>query len=209
MYISMRIHYCEQMGKDQFQHLRWEDIRQSRIARLGIFDINVIRRRSATGQTGRFVVVDTPDWVTIVPFVARAPDVVHTVRQFRHGSEQVTLEFPAGVVNRGEEPVKAAERELLEETGCIARELIHIGAVNPNPAFMNNRIHTFVALGLQKTGEPALDELELLELEQTLLSDIYDRAGTDEYDNGIMMIALQWLGRWTALQPRRGDREEK
>ncbi len=184
------------MGKDQFEHLSWVDIRQSRIARLGIFDINMIRRRSAAGQTGRFVIVDTPDWVTIVPFVSRSPDVVCTVRQFRHGSSRVTLEFPAGVVNRGEAPAVAAARELLEETGCAAGRLLHIGAVNPNPAFMNNRIHTFVALDLEKVQDLALDELELLELEQTYLADIIERAGTDEYDNGIMMIALQWLERW-------------
>jgi ADP-ribose pyrophosphatase len=211
MYISMCFHYCEEMAKDQFEHLKWDDIRRSRIARLGIFDIDVIRRRSTAGQTGRFVVVDTPDWVTIIPFVARAPDVVHTVRQFRHGSGQITVEFPAGVVNRGEDPAVAAERELLEETGCVAQKLIHIGAVNPNPAFMNNRIHTFVALGLEKTSGLALDDLELLELEQTALSDIYERAGSGEYDNGILMIALQWLGRWLGKQtlPTEGRNHEK
>jgi 8-oxo-dGTP pyrophosphatase MutT (NUDIX family) len=185
------------MAKDQFGHLGWEDIRQSRIARLGIFNINLVHRRSAAGQRGRFVVVDTPDWVTIVPFVSRNPDIVYTVRQFRHGSGTITSEFPAGVVHGDEDPKVAAARELLEETGCRANELIHIGAVNPNPAFMNNRIHTFVALGLQKVQELELDDLELLELERTKLAEMYRRAGVDEYDNGILMIALKWLDRWS------------
>ena len=192
----MHINYGGEMEKDQFKQLSWADIRQSRIARLGIFDINVIRRRSAAGQTGRVVVVDTPDWVTIVPFVSREPDVVYTVRQFRHGSGTITSEFPAGVINSGEAPEIAAARELLEETGCTPGELIPIGSVNPNPAFMNNRRHTFVALDLTKTDDLALDDLELLELEETPLADILERAGSGAYDNGILMIALQWLQRW-------------
>ena len=192
----MHINYGGEMEKDQFKQLSWADIRQSRIARLGIFDINVIRRRSAAGQTGRVVVVDTPDWVTIVPFVSREPDVVYTVRQFRHGSGTITSEFPAGVINSGEAPEIAAARELLEETGCTPGELIPIGSVNPNPAFMNNRMHTFVALDLTKTDDLALDDLELLELEETPLADILERAGSGAYDNGILMIALQWLQRW-------------
>ena len=188
------------MGKDQFTHLEWTDISHSWLARLGIFDINLVRRRSAAGQKGRFVVVDTPDWITIVPFVRREPDIVYAVRQFRHGSGRVTLEFPAGVAHRDEAPESAAGRELLEETGCRAGRLIHIGAVNPNPAFMNNRLHTFVALDLEKVQELDLDDLELLELEEVALDEVIEGAGTGEYDNGILLIALQWLQRWMIAQ---------
>ena len=184
------------MKKDQFAHLEWADIRRGKIARLGIFNINLVRRKSAAGQTGRFVVVDAPDWVCVVPFVQRDPDHVYTVRQFRHGSGKVTLEFPAGVVDSGEAPDAAARRELLEETGCETRTLVHIGSVNPNPAFMSNRLHTYAALDLTKVQDQNLDSLELLDLETTPLDDIQDRAGSGEYDNGILLITLQWLRKW-------------
>jgi len=184
------------MKKDQFAHLAWKEVRRSRLAKLGIFDIHLIRRKSAAGQKGRFVVVNTPDWVTVVPFISRSPDIVYTVRQFRHGSGEITVEFPAGVVERGEAPEAAAARELLEETGCSAKQFIPLGSVNPNPAFMTNRLHTFAAFGLSKVQDLDLDALELLEVESTPLEDIRKRAGSEEYDNGILLIALQRLGAW-------------
>ncbi len=189
----MDFHYGLGMKKDQFAHLAWNDLRRRIFAKLGIFSIHMVRRESPAGQKGRFVVVDAPDWVCIVPFADRSPDIMYTVRQFRHGSGRVTLEFPAGVVDRGETPEEAAQRELLEETGCRADKLIHLGSVNPNPAFMNNRLHTYAALDLTRVQDLNLDALELLELEQTPLDDILDRAGSDEYDNGILLIALQGL----------------
>ena len=187
------------MKKDQFGHLAWEEKRRGRLAKLGIFDIHLVRRRSAAGQRGRFVVVDAPDWVSVVPFAEK--DLVYTVRQFRHGSGRITLEFPAGVVDKGESPEEAAARELLEETGCRAARLMYLGSVNPNPAFMSNRLHTFVALDLSKDQDLSLDKLELLDLETTPLEEILKRAGEGEYDNGILLMSLHWLRRWLEEKP--------
>ena len=122
--------------------------------------------------------------------------MVYMVRQFRHGSGTVTLEFPSGLIDSGELPEIAARRELLEETGCTARELIHIGSVNPNPAFMNNTLHTYLALGLEKVSDLDLDDMELLELEKIDLAEVLKNAGTGQFDNGILLIALQRLARW-------------
>ena len=191
------------MQDDRYAHLSWTDSGKSRRTRLGIFNAHRVLRKAPDGRKGRFLVLDTPDWVTIIPFVSRDPDEVYTVRQFRHGSKKITVEFPAGLVDKGELPETAARRELLEETGCTAEKLIHIGSVNPNPAFMNNEMHTYVALGLEKVRDLELDEMEILELETEKLDTILKRAGEDEYDNGILLIALQWLGRWN-----RKDREE-
>jgi 8-oxo-dGTP pyrophosphatase MutT (NUDIX family) len=90
----------------------------------------------------------------------------------------------------------AARRELLEETGCTAGQLIHIGAVNPNPAFMNNKLHTFVTFDLVKVGDLELDEMEILELEEKRLAAIIKDAGNGEYENGILLMALQLYSRW-------------
>jgi len=182
--------------KDTYTRLMWKDIKRSRLARHVIFDILQVRRKTADGRAGDFVVVDSSDWVSVIPFISRSPDMVYMVRQFRHGSGVVTAEFPSGIVDEGELPEAAARRELLEETGCTAEELIHIGSVNPNPAFMNNKLHTYVALGLEKVKDLDLDDLELLELEETVLQDVLDGAGYGQFDNGILLIALQWLSRW-------------
>ncbi len=60
------------------------------------------------------------------------------VKQYRHGSDSITLEFPAGMVDPGEDAKETAKRELLEETGYTSQSIVLVGKVNPNPAFMTN-----------------------------------------------------------------------
>lgn len=125
---------------DRYDHLRWKELSRSKSAEYGLFDIYTTRRTSNQSHDFQFLLVDAPDWVTIVPYLPEL-DSFYMVRQFRHGSASVTLEFPAGVVNRDETPADAARRELLEETGCAGGELVSAGSVNPNPAFMTNPVH--------------------------------------------------------------------
>ncbi|MAG13022.1 MAG: NUDIX hydrolase [Spirochaetales bacterium] len=182
------------MKKDQFNHLKWSDSRWGKTRKFGIFDIQTVIRQSPTGQRGTFVIADTPHWVTIIPMLNDT--MAYMVRQFRHGSGMVTLEFPSGVVHRGEDPAKAAVRELLEETGCEAGSIVEIGNVNPNPAFMNNRVYTFLATDLIKVQELDLDDLELLEIEEVEIAKVMEAGGTGDFDNGVLLIALQWYRRW-------------
>ena len=67
------------------------------------------------------------------------------VRQFRWGSNELSWEFPGGIVNEGEDPVAAGLRELQEETGYAARSGRLIGYVRPNPAILNNFCHIVLA----------------------------------------------------------------
>ena len=85
------------------------------------------------------------DWVTVVPITAAGRVVM--IRQYRHGTGEIGLEIPGGVIDPGEEPLAAARRELREETGYGASELASIGQVAPNPALQDNRCYSFVARG--------------------------------------------------------------
>ena len=179
-----------------FSHLMWRDGKRRKAGAYGIFNLWGIERTSAHGRTGEFMLVESPDWVTILPVESRPSDNFLMVRQFRHGSAQVTLEFPAGVVHKGELSEKAAARELLEETGCRAVTLLLLGSVNPNPAFMTNQVHTYLALDVQEVQEPQLDELELLELERVPAPTVFENMGAAPFSNGIMVIALSWYRKW-------------
>jgi 8-oxo-dGTP pyrophosphatase MutT (NUDIX family) len=162
-----------------------------------IFNIDKVQRLSPEGDEYPFMVCRTPDWVTIIPELQNGDtrDFV-MVRQFRHGSGALSMEFPAGVVDPGEEALTAAVRELREETGYIAQELIPIGRINPNPAFMSNTSWTFLARGLKKSEELDLDEQEFITAHKISEKDVDINMGTGEYDNAIMVQSWYWYKRF-------------
>jgi ADP-ribose pyrophosphatase len=96
------------------------------------------------------VVISVPDWVNVVALTRDGQAVL--IRQFRIGIEANTLEVPGGMVEPGEAPAAAAARELEEETGFRAAELVAIGTVHPNPAVQTNLCHSFLALGCERVS---------------------------------------------------------
>lgn len=116
-----------------------------------------------TGKEHNFVFVDSPNWVNLVPITER--DEIVMIRQYRHGSQQVTLEIPGGMVDAGEDPGVAAIRECEEETGFLASEVHSLGVLNPNPALFNNSLHTYYAYVEESIAEAHYSETEVIELE--------------------------------------------
>lgn len=147
--------------------------------------------RTHGDKKGEFVTLSLPDWVSVIPWTRddSGTPVFLMERQYRHGSESVTLEFPAGLTEEGESPLEAARRELREETGMEA-ELIELASFNPNPAFMTNRQTFFLATDLVKKGEQELDENEEIELLFVPVEEVIRKMGKGEYSNGIMLSAL-------------------
>ena len=123
------------------------------------------------------------------------------VDQFRHGSATVTREFPAGVVDEGEEPQEAGIRELLEETGLVGSKVTLLGDINPNPAFMNNRAYFYLIEDVTSKTQQSLDENEQMDVLSVPVKDVIEQMGTGIYDNGIMMIALGFFMREAKKRP--------
>lgn len=122
-----------------------------------------------SGAELRRLVLETPEWVNVVALTAERRLVM--VRQFRFGTETVTLEIPGGLVDPGEAHRAAAERELREETGFVAGRWRYLGCVEPNPAFHDNLCHHWLAEDAVRAGEQELDggediEVALLELDE-------------------------------------------
>ncbi len=184
--------------QDNPESLLWREIRRELLLAGTIFSVNRVRRRSAVGTEGDFVLLDAPDWVTVIPLLddGENEDRFLMVEQFRHGSGRVTIEFPAGTVEPGEDPMEAGSRELLEETGYRADRLVPIGDISPNPAFMNNRVYFFLATGLEHEREQQLDEHEQIHFHTQPARMVEKLMGHDEYDNGVMLMALYYYEMW-------------
>jgi 8-oxo-dGTP pyrophosphatase MutT (NUDIX family) len=110
-----------------------------------------LARSPRTGALHPFHTIDADAWVNVVALTPR--DEVVMVRQWRHGSREVTLEIPGGIVDPGEAPAQAAARELLEETGFGGGVAQPLGSANPNPALFGNRVHTFLIRGVARQAE--------------------------------------------------------
>ena len=115
------------------------------------------------------------------------------VRQWRHGARTVTLEIPGGIVDPGETALRAAERELLEETGYRAEQLEHIGVVNPNPALFGNRVDTFLARGARRVAEVANEGHEETSVELVPAGEVPARLRSGEIDHALVIAALHWF----------------
>lgn len=137
------------------------------------------------------------DWAEWVHTVALTDDDrLVMVRQFRPGAGLATLELPGGMMDAGEtDPVAAATRELVEETGYIPRECRPVIGLPQDPAHATNRIHFVLALGCTPAGARDLDAGEDILVETPSVDEVL--AGLPQ---GMMQNAMHLGGLFLGLQ---------
>jgi hypothetical protein len=91
------------------------------------------------------------------------------------------------------EPAISAGRELREETGYAAEEIIHLGSVAPNPAFLDNRCHSFLALNARRVSEVSLDGAEDIAFVEIPLSHIPNLIRSGEISHSLTIAAFHFL----------------
>lgn len=181
---------------------RWIEQSRRELLDCGIFVATERRTAGPHGKTGRFVVLDAPDWAIVVPVLEReGKRFLVTVNQYRHGAAELCTEFPGGVVDPGEEPIAAAGRELLEETGYKATKISPLGDCWPNPAFMANRLHIFVAEGLELVASQDLDEHEIVDVHIGLEDEVLAAVGFPPWSHALMSTAAWYYSRWLSRNP--------
>jgi len=142
-----------------------------------------------------YYVLDERDWVQVVAIDME--EKVLLTRQYRHGAKVVSTELPCGIMDAGETPLVAAQRELLEETGHTAVVWTPLPQILPNPARQTNRIHSFLARQLHDTGSQALDASEDISFDFVSLGEIQGKIEAGVFSHGLHIasyfLALQFL----------------
>ncbi len=111
------------------------------------------------------------------------------VRQFRKATGRELIEIPAGTLERGEDPIKCASRELEEETGYVASEIRHIISFYLAPGYSTEIMHIFHASGLQKTRQK-LEEDEAVELIDVELDEAISMVRRNEIEDAKTITSL-------------------
>jgi len=148
-------------------------------------------RSPHNGREFQFYVLEAPDWINVIPLTPEGKVVL--IRQYRPGTEEVSLEIPGGMVDDEDgDPAATAERELLEETGYAAEEIIPIGRLAPNPAIMDNHCHTFLAKNARPVAQPHFEGAEYIELELVDLDAIPELIAGGRITHALVIAAFYY-----------------
>lgn len=115
------------------------------------------------------------------------------VEQFRFGTETQLLEFPAGKIDDpSEDPIVAAHRELSEEIGYQANEMIPLGIIHPAAAYIDEVIHLYYAKDLSYVGQN-LDETESIQIKTFTLQEIEEMIYCDDITDAKTIVLYMKL----------------
>ena len=149
------------------------------------------------GKTATRELMRHPGAAAIVPLTKEGNIIL--VRQYRYPFAQVMLEIPAGKLDPGEDPLVCATRELTEETGYEAEEIVPLGVFYPSVAILDEKIHLYLARGLTlRATNP--DDDEFLNVEQRPLREMVDAVMRGDVPDGKTQTAI--LKTWLLLQEK-------
>lgn len=133
-------------------------------------------------------VLEYPAWVNVLA-ITTAGDYVF-IRQYRHGFDEVLTELCAGVVEEGEEPIEAARRELLEETGYGGGRWELAMTIGQNPSISDNLTYCFTATGVERVAGQQLDAGEDIEVMLLTRDEVRNLLESDGMKQALMAAPL-------------------
>jgi len=169
----------------------WRIIKDKKLVETPIFDLQE-KHLDAPGQSVNhpFYVLNAPDWINIIALTDDNPEKIVLVEQYRAGTHETTLEIPGGMVDDGEDPLSAARRELIEETGFESDSWTSMGTVSSNPAILSNHTHLFLAKDCIKTAEQSTDGSEDITVHLTDLDHFLSLTADGTVHHAIVVAAV-------------------
>jgi len=167
----------------------WPELERETVADGRIFTLErSLAVSPVDGKARTFHRLQTADWVQILPITSDGEAVL--VRQYRHGTQRVTLEMPGGLMDPGEDAATAALRECFEETGYRARTARPLGFVYPNPALFANRLHSFYATEAELEGAIQNTGTEVTEVVLVPVTELEGLIVSGEIDHALVVATL-------------------
>lgn len=135
-----------------------------------------------------YYVLEYPAWVNVIARTRDGRFVM--VEQYRHGLDDIFTELVAGVAEEGEEPIEAAKRELLEESGYAGGEWSLSMVISANPTSHNNMSYCFIAEGVELVSGQHLDETEDICVHLLTVDEVRSMLLNDEIKQSLMAAPL-------------------
>ena len=180
---------------DADAHLRETRIDSTPVYRGHFLDVRLDRVRLPDASEATREYIRHPGAVMVVPLLDDGRLVME--RQWRYPLGRTLLEFPAGKLDAGEDPLGCGMRELFEETGHRAAEWARAGVIHNAIAYSDEAIHIWFARGLT-AGPAQLDAGEFLEVVEVSEAELAEAARRGEVTDAKTLIGLAWLQNWRA-----------
>ena len=171
---------------------RSSTITSQRIYSGRVLNLDIDRVRFPDASEGQLELIRHAGAAAVVPFLDEPNDDsarILLIRQYRYAADRFLYEIPAGRLERGEEPIACARRELREEAGCEAASLVSLGGFFTTPGFIDEFIHLFIATGLTR-GDAKPESDEFIHSESHTLLEGLRMIDRGEIVDGKTIIAL-------------------
>ncbi len=163
--------------------IKSDKIFEGKILKVRVDTVEIVQN----GNSATREIVEHPGGVGIVALTEEGK--ICLVKQYRRPFDCMTMEIPAGKLEWGEDHYECGVRELSEETGYSAKEFVYLGEFYVTPGFCTEKIHIYLATGLE-AGSTHLDEDEFVEIYEYTFDELFDMIMANEIKDAKTVIGI-------------------